>query len=384
MDALLNTINIILDGGCCHSPRDTSFFALRTSIFDGNLLNMNDRPRRPTLVDVAEHAQVSLATVDRVFNRRPGVSVRTVERVEQALVKLGYRPDPAAVRLARGIQFNFCFVLPTGTNTFMSMLASQVERSLQWLDDQNTYGDLLRVDVFDPLVLADTLRSLIGRYHGVAVVALDHPAVRDAINALVDSGIFVVTLVSDVPSSRRHRYIGIDNSSAGRTAATLMGRFSGNRRGKLGLIAGNLSLRDHAERLFGFQQVLAAEFAGLTPLPTLEGNDDALRCKVLAQSLLQDHADLIGIYSIGAGNRGIVEALEGSGRARAVIFIGHELTEFSRRYLIQGSMDAVINQDAGHEARSAARVLLAYCSGQPMIDDQERIRIDIFLRDNLP
>jgi LacI family transcriptional regulator len=163
-----------------------------------------------------------------------------------------------------------------------------------------------------------------------------------------------------------------------------MGRFSGNRRGKLGLIAGNLSLRDHAERLFGFQQVLAAEFAGLTPLPTLEGNDDALRCKVLAQSLLQDHADLIGIYSIGAGNRGIVEALEGSGRARAVIFIGHELTEFSRRYLIQGSMDAVINQDAGHEARSAARVLLAYCSGQPMIDDQERIRIDIFLRDNLP
>ena len=72
---------------------------------------MNERSRRPTLVDVAEHAQVSLATVDRVFNRRPGVSNKTVQRVEQALAKLGYRPDPAAVRLARGIQFNFCFVL---------------------------------------------------------------------------------------------------------------------------------------------------------------------------------------------------------------------------------------------------------------------------------
>jgi len=345
---------------------------------------MNDHPRRPTLVDVAEHAQVSLATVDRVFNRRPGVSTKTVERVEQALVKLGYRPDPAAVRLARGIRFNFCFLLPTGTNTFMSMLATQVERSLDWLGDQSAFGDMLRVDVFDPIVLADALRGLIGRYHGVAVVALDHPAVRDAINALVENGIFVVTLVSDVPGSKRHRFIGIDNSAAGRTAATLIGRFAGGRKGKLGLIAGSLSLRDHAERLFGFQQVIGADYRNLAPLPALEGNDNAVRCKALAAGLLSEHPDLAAIYSIGAGNRGIVEALEEAGRAREIIFVGHELTEFSRRYLIQGSMDAVINQDAGHEARSAARVLLAYAASQPMIDDQERIRIDIFLRDNLP
>jgi hypothetical protein len=33
----------------------------------------------------------------------------------------------------------------------------------------------LRADVFDPNALAETLRGLIGRYHGVAIVALDHP-----------------------------------------------------------------------------------------------------------------------------------------------------------------------------------------------------------------
>ena len=46
-------------------------------------------------------------------------------------------------------------------------------------------------------------------------------------------------------------------------------------------------------------------------------------------------------------------------------------------------MDAVINQDAGHEARSAARLLLAHCWGEPILEDQERIRIDIFIKDNL-
>ena len=49
-----------------------------------------------------------------------------------------------------------------------------------------------------------------------------------------------------------------------------------------------------------------------------------------------------------------------------------------------GLVDAIINQDPGHEARSAARILLAYSVGDPIIPDQERIRIEIFLRDNLP
>jgi LacI family transcriptional regulator len=51
---------------------------------------------------------------------------------------------------------------------------------------------------------------------------------------------------------------------------------------------------------------------------------------------------------------------------------------------MRGTMDAVINQDPGHEARSAARVLMARGSKQAIVPDQERIRIDIFVRDNLP
>jgi LacI family transcriptional regulator len=60
------------------------------------------------------------------------------------------------------------------------------------------------------------------------------------------------------------------------------------------------------------------------------------------------------------------------------------LTPFSRRHLIRGTIDAIINQDAGHEARSAARLLIAEREGMPINPGQERIRIDIFIRDNLP
>lgn len=46
---------------------------------------------RTRLQDVARSAGVSLATVDRVVNRRSGVREKTIRRVEEAMDQLGYR-----------------------------------------------------------------------------------------------------------------------------------------------------------------------------------------------------------------------------------------------------------------------------------------------------
>lgn len=339
---------------------------------------------RATLEDVAKAAGVSLATVDRVVNKREGVRAKTIARVEAAVAKLGYRADVAAARLARGQSFRFAFVLPTGSNSFMTGLGEQVQRTADWLASHRGFIDMLHVDVFDPDVLAGALETLSPAYQGVAVVALDHPRVRAAIDDLNARGVAVVTLVSDAPSSHRLHYVGIDNPAAGRTAATLMGRFLAGRQGTVAIIAGSLSLRDHSERQFGFRQILGSEYPDLVALPVIEGRDDSALTRKITTDLLARHADLRGIYCCGAGNRGIADALEASGRAREVVWITHELTQYTRPFLVRGTLDAIINQDPGHEARSAARLLLAHCSGEPISPDQERIRIDIFLRDNLP
>ena len=310
---------------------------------------------KATLEDVARMAGVSLATVDRVVNRRVGVRERTIARVEAAVVKLGYRADAAATRLARNRSFRFAFILPTGANTFMTNLAEQVRRTADWLAGHRGFIDVLHVDVFDPDALAGALAALSPDYHGVATIALDHPRVRGAIDDLAARGVAVVTLVSDAPSARRLHYVGIDNPA----------------------------VRDHAERQFGFNQILS-EYPDLVALPALEGRDDSTRTQALTATLLAQRPDLVGIYSVGAGNRGIAAALEASGRGRDVVWIAHELTVHTRDFLLRGVIDAVINQNPGHEARSAARVLLAHCWGDPILADQERINIDIFLRDNLP
>ncbi|MDQ0035126.1 LacI family transcriptional regulator [Variovorax boronicumulans] len=339
---------------------------------------------RATLSDVAREADVSLATVDRVLNKRTGVHARSIAQVQQAVERLNYRPDPAAARLARPHPHRVSFLLPSGNNTFIEMLREQIAGSSGWMEDHRVSAQTHQVDVFEPQRLARRILALRGQCDTAVVMALDHPLVQAAIDKLVAQGIAVITLVSDVPKSQRQHFVGIDNVAAGRTAGTLVGRFSGNAKGEVGVIVGSLSLRDHAERSLGFSQVMAAEYPGLRVLPPVEGKDDPKLARQLSARLLAAHPKLVAIYSVGAGNPGISATLKASGRAGKIVFVGHELTPAARADLLDGTMAAVINQDAGHEIRSALRLALSRLTREPVHPDQERIRIDIYLKDNLP
>jgi ABC-type sugar transport system substrate-binding protein len=57
----------------------------------------------------------------------------------------------------------------------------------------------------------------------------------------------------------------------------------------VGLIAGSLSLRDHIERQFGFEQVMLHEYPNLTLLPVRESRDDPKKVQAVAAQLLADH-----------------------------------------------------------------------------------------------
>ena len=55
-----------------------------------------------TINDVAARAGVSKRTVSRVMNEQPNITADTRDRVLKAIERLGYRPNPAARRLASG------------------------------------------------------------------------------------------------------------------------------------------------------------------------------------------------------------------------------------------------------------------------------------------
>src|SRR5437868_731045 len=158
--------------------------------------DIDDDLGRATLNDVAREAGVSLATVDRVLNKRPGVHAKTVGLVNDAVQRLNYRPDPAAARLSRQRLHRVCFLLPAGSNSFVAMLKDQIVENRPWMADHRVAAQTVEADVFEPERLARQIAALAGTCDTAVVMALDHPFVRAAIDELTEQDVDVITLVS--------------------------------------------------------------------------------------------------------------------------------------------------------------------------------------------
>lgn len=346
-------------------------------------MSTNLRLANATLADVAREAGVSSATVDRVINNRDGVRLRTRDRVLSAAKRLGYIAAIAdAEGTPAGVQkIQLDFVLPGGPNTFINNLADLIAEAGGRRPDVRI--GIHRIDGFDPEALAAKLEELGGSSNGVGLIGLDHPAVREAVRALHAAGVPVVTLVSDISHVPRAGYVGIDNRAAGRLAGYLLGRLHGDRPAKVALFAGSLAYRGHEEREMGLRHILAEEFPQIAIVHRGESRDDFHRTYEEARDVLRKIPDLAGIYNIGAGNRGIARALEEAGRAKSILFIGHEVTEFTRRFLLSGTMDAAIDQNPRVEAREAILRLVSAAGGDSQFTNY-MIRMQAVFRENIP
>jgi len=349
--------------------------------------NLDSQPlthARPTIGDVAREAGVSTATVDRVIHNRGGVAAAKVAAVQRALNVLRRQPAGSG-RVARwstasgpGLGLTFGVVLPSdagpSTEFLAAMLASfgrdhGAEVNLHWVPKMNAK------------VLADALVQCarVG-CSGVALMPLEHPLVRDAVDRLAARGIAVLSLTTELGGSRVFAHVGTDNRAAGRTAGFLMGRFV-RRAGLIAVIWGGQLYRSHEEREIGFRSLVRAEFPELRVFDVVAGQDDAEGNYRQVQALLGEHADLVGIYSVGGGNRGIVRALRERGRDHDVVLIGHNLTPTTQAYLLDGVMDAVIHQDMRRAAQMAIAALINHREGRPI--SVERLPVEVIVKENL-
>ena len=339
---------------------------------------------RTTIDEIARAAEVSTATVDRVLNKRAGVGARTKASVLQVAQRLGYfEGRESEFDLSQHLlpKLKLDFLLPTAKNQFMDVLRKEIEN--QAGVRENLDVRVVGVDGINPRQLAEKVRALEGLSDGIGIVALDHPDVREAIRIVSARGTKVVTIASDISYVPRVAYVGIDNRAAGRLAGYLMNRFySGVGSGKVALFSGSLSYRGHEEREMGFRHILSEESPQLQIVEQLEMMDDPDKAFEIAMEVLDRHADLSAIYNVGAGNSGIAKALRAKNLRRHVLLIGHEATEDTRELLLDGTLDAVIDQNPRVEAREALNALEAAITGKYF--EKHAPRLQVIFRENIP
>ncbi len=337
-----------------------------------------NRYRRNVRVsDIARIAGVGTATVDRVLHGRGHVSNSTASRVREAMDTL------ASDRPATGRQFlpthRFAIILPADAGQSTDRLGRALEQNGEKRDCQIQCSF---VEKMNPIALAEQLHRACkdGHIDGLAFQALDHPLIHEAVSQIVANGTPVVTLMSDLGGSSQSTYVGTNNRAAGRTAGFLMGRFC-NGSGQVAVLWGGELYRCHEEREIGFRSVLRSEFRDLEILDLVSGGDDADRNYGQISAVIESHPNLVGIYSVGGGNRGVVQAMKDHDVSDKLTVIAHNLTETTRDNLMDSSMDVIIHQDMELAANTAISTLIAQSGGVSI--KVPRIPIEVVTKENM-
>jgi len=330
--------------------------------------------KQARIIDIARLAGVGTATVDRVLNERGRVRDSTRQRVMQAKAAI----ETGIPVVDRNKPWRLKVFLPSEAGPSTEYLA-------RCFQEFGTLGNATIECVFttkmEPGALARKLRACEGQgIDAVAVQALEDQRVRDAVDYLKMRKIPCLSLVSSLANSSVIGFIGTDTRTAGRTAGLLMGRLCQSA-GLVVIISGGQYYRSHENREMGFRAIVRKEFPHLSLADTISGQDDIEGNYHVVCKFIDDNPDLLGIYSVGGGNEGIVRAMREKGVNGEVRLIGHNLTPKTQAYLLEGSMDYVLHQNMRKAAELAVEAMIAELENRPA--DFPILPIEIVTRENI-
>src|SRR5579863_9100066 len=155
--------------------------------------------KRATIADLAAAAGVSVATVDRVLNQRLPVSEATAVRVAEAAETINYHAAGLLKqRLAEAPPRAFAFLLQKKRDEFYQTLAAELAAAAKSARFVRAKPQIVFIDELVPSVIAAKIRECGRNADALAVVAVDHPHVNQAIEELAGKGKPTFALLSDL------------------------------------------------------------------------------------------------------------------------------------------------------------------------------------------
>jgi LacI family transcriptional regulator len=296
--------------------------------------------------------------VDRVLHGRAGVHPRTRDKVNKAVAQLEAEyenmiPKPFGTSSTSQNPQRFGFIIQAGqafTESFLTAIEKQ----------QN--GDrLLQIEGLGAAsdeAVVEAIKGWTGRLDGLAIVCKNIPPIIEELKRLCQAGKHVMALVSDLESSARSAYLGIDNRAAGNVAAYLMGRHLEGRSGaQVAVVVGSFSYRCHEDREIGFRSIMRQQFQSVEVLEVIKGEDSDEATYGAARKLLQVKPNILGVYNVAGGNRGLAEALAEVRHAYRPVYITHELNRVTEPLLRTQQIDYLFVQDLDEMVRRATQFM---------------------------
>ena len=306
--------------------------------------------------EIALQAGLGLATVDRVLNGREHVREHTRQRVQHAIKEL----EKQQFQLATSGRKLVIDVVVEAPPRFSDEIREALESELPGLHPAVFRPRFLMQDTMTTIEVVDALKA-IGRRgsHGVLLKARDVPEISSAIADLQRRNIPVITIFTDIPSSVRIAYAGLDNRMAGATAAYLMGQWLAPPEGNVLVTMSNERFRGEEEREISFRDELRRRYPKLKLVDASGGQGLDTQTEERVRRAVGRRKKIVAVYSMGGGNVAILRALQSIGQMPAC-FIGHDLDRDNVNLLRDGKLSAVLHHDLRQDMRTACHHILLF------------------------
>ncbi len=339
---------------------------------------MTRRLRKTTLEDIARHAGVGMATVDRVLNERGGVSQQTTRRVLEAAKTLGTkRILPTEIKRRLLIEAVFA----RNHSAYYERLNEALQTVAEVIGlPVSVYRT--HIDVDKPDKLSAHLSTVAGSRDGIILFANDLPQTAQVVQQLADKTT-IVTISTDITDSGRHSYVGINNENAGQAAAKISEAIC-RKGGRVLAVTPETGVRAPLERLVGFTRFFEERDAEDRLLVFTPPSNMPVALSQLIQ-LLTDEDDIRVLYSPfnDAFAERVIEAGMQEQVIRSLAKITHDLSPHAISNLRSGLIDMVIDSNPMQQVSKAVDFIArehGYVSRKTVAD----VDFQLYTSENLP
>lgn len=337
-----------------------------------------------TIKQIAEICGVSRGTVDRVLNNRGKVKPKTEQLVRQIADELGYVPNLAGkVLAAKKKPMVIGVILASLGNAFFDDVMRGIHRAENEIADYGATVVLKNLKGYDVRQQLDAIDSLAQEVQAIILNPISDPRIAQRINELVDAGLCVVTINTDIQNSRRMCYVGSDYVKGGETACGMLGLITGGK-AEIGVLTGSPQILGHNQRIEGFRAVMERRFPGFHLADFRQTDDDDIRAFEVTKEMLISHPEITALYIVAGGVYGVCRAVISMGLEDRVQVLCYDSTPASVEMMHKGLIKAIICQQPFTQGNRSVHLAFDYLvSGVVPEKEQYIVKNEIKILENL-
>ena len=338
-----------------------------------------------TVKEIAERANVSIGTVDRVIHNRGRVSSDTRKRIEDIIRELDYSPNFFAKNLRRGQNYRFSVLMPRKEqdNSFWSLIWQGMEKATAELSAYNIevtpyYYDRNSDRSFQ--IQSNKILSEIP--DGLIIAPVLSVNLKDFIERIPDTVPYVF-VDSRIDNSKPISYIGHHPYKSGVLAAKLMKLLAGEKQGTIAVIRSYLEEYHMDQRARGFHSYFAND-EGITLVDyNITGVENRKSYTEITKRCVQSNSDLIGIFVTNVYTNYVAEYLSVLDQTQKPKLIGYDLVKENIKYLKDGVIDFLLSHRPDIQGYNALMQLYDYRVIKRDVESEPFMPIDILTKENI-